>query len=237
MFRIFLRESLLVLYLFALLNFFVTLGTSKELYAYQVTTSISDEDYSNAYVISQVIAMWPQEVTESLIQDYTFTFKVISEYGNTRPVNIALNYLMSVGADIFAPHGTSGNDYANAATTVTVSNGTTQLLHDWEEISAFGFYEPPLNDVRIYYSEDHTNYFDVNVNTDYLVTFKAESILQIYDPVKYHLGTLATGYIQLGDIILPNESPTVPVPEPTTMLLLASGLAGLAGFRRKFRKN
>ncbi len=35
-----------------------------------------------------------------------------------------------------------------------------------------------------------------------------------------------------GDPLQPPE----PVPEPTTMLLLASGLIGLAGFRRRFRK-
>ncbi|MBW2011562.1 MAG: PEP-CTERM sorting domain-containing protein [Deltaproteobacteria bacterium] len=29
---------------------------------------------------------------------------------------------------------------------------------------------------------------------------------------------------------------TVPVPEPSTMLLVATGLIGLVGFRKKFKK-
>jgi len=45
------------------------------------------------------------------------------------------------------------------------------------------------------------------------------------------------GVIDSKDVVVAFGSPTAPVPEPATMLLLGFGLLGLAGFRRRFRKS
>jgi hypothetical protein len=41
---------------------------------------------------------------------------------------------------------------------------------------------------------------------------------------------------QAGDVVVAFGSPTAVVPEPATLLLIGSGLVGLVGFRRKFKK-
>ncbi len=54
--------------------------------------------------------------------------------------------------------------------------------------------------------------------------------------IEFRLAALSNGYEQL--FILPLEDTTPVIPEPATMLLLGSGLIGLAGFsRKKFKKH
>ncbi len=83
--------------------------------------------------------------------------------------------------------------------------------------------------------------YEVKIDNDLLNGFGADMANDNYHPADEltaliaHVSSNKAGYIytEIGDEIPGGE----PVPEPATMFLLGSGLVGLAGFRKKFKKS
>ena len=58
-----------------------------------------------------------------------------------------------------------------------------------------------------------------------------------YSSVAFLQGRFKTGISKIRNLRGVIVTVTAPIPEPSTMLLLGSGLIGLVGFRRKFKKS
>lgn len=121
-----------------------------------------------------------------------------------------------------------------AATAFTLNLGTTPLT--------FTLADAANGSGAIQYNNGHFNGFFFQADFTFIDGNRYEftsqggqwNIQQLVDGFPT-FNNLVTGYLNIGDGNLTNLQPYAPaVPIPSTMLLLGSGLAALAGLRRKF---
>ena len=170
---------------------------------------------------------WGSNVWRMPDTDQTFTEAIFDQFGNLVSFSASYNVTSSeLGHLFYEELGNLGRyDPITGDPFANLDDYGLKNTGDFDNLMA-----------HRYWSATEVTALDLDVFSAYTFDMSngKQSWASIQDQSPYP--TIGALYLRTASVTVQDETPA-PVPEPSTILLMVSGLIGLAGFRKKFKKS